>query len=158
MLLALCLLGVGPAAAQEKQAPPRLELSGDEQTIMDATNAARKKKNLPPLKADPLLFQAAREHSANMAKQGKMDHDLDGKTPADRLTALGYRYRYMGENIAAGQGWAPAAVVNGWMESPGHRENILKQAFQEIGIGLARGGNGTFYYAQVFGTPQKARP
>jgi uncharacterized protein YkwD len=158
LLLVLGVLGIGAATAQDKNSPPKLELSKDEQAILDETNAVREKNKLLALKPNHVLFRAARDHSANMAKQGKMEHNLDGKSPADRLTALGYRYQYMGENIAAGEGWMPAGVVAGWMDSQGHRENILKREFREIGIGIARGKDGTLYYTQVFGTPLKVRP
>lgn len=146
-----------PAAAQDKKEPPKLSLSQEEQTLLDLTNAERAKEKLPPLSANRLLFNAARGHSANMAKKGEMKHDLDGKSAADRVTAEGYDWMHTGENIASGQGWSLEAVVKSWMESPGHRANILKKEYEEIGLGVARAANGDRYYTQVFGKAFKPR-
>jgi uncharacterized protein YkwD len=100
-----------------------------------------------------LLFKAARDHSINMAKQGKMEHELDGKNPFHRIKATGYQYRYAGENIAYGD--VPLAdVMAGWMKSPPHRKNILYKEFTEIGLGLAKSKDGATYYTQVFGHPR----
>src|SRR5438105_3825929 len=82
------------------------KLSEDEQAIVDLTNKAREKEKLAALKPNPVLFKVARAHSANMAKQKKMEHVLDDKNPADRLKAAGYKYEWMGENVAAGNGWS----------------------------------------------------
>src|SRR5947209_6901166 len=90
--------GDPPAAKKEK-----LVLSAAEQGVIDATNAERKKAGLAPLKANPKLTEAARAHALNMAKQDKLDHELDGKSPADRIRAAGYSGRHTGENIA----WNP---------------------------------------------------
>ena len=139
-----------PAADDKKDAPP-LKLSDDEKTLLDLTNAEHKEK-LPPLTANPLLFQAARDHSANMAKKGEMKHVLDGKNPQDRLDAVHYDFRKCGENIAYSDGISLQEIMKGWMNSKAHRENILDPAFTEIGIGVARNDKGEVYYTQDFGT------
>ncbi|WP_131774098.1 CAP domain-containing protein, partial [Protofrankia symbiont of Coriaria myrtifolia] len=96
---------------------------------------------------------AAQRHSEDMAANSYMDHvSLDGRTMTDRATASGYRYRMLGENVAAGQN-SPAEVMDGWMNSPGHRRNILNGEFTQIGVGYARGGSYGIYWTQVFGTP-----
>jgi uncharacterized protein YkwD len=139
-------------AAEEK---PELKLSPDEQKILELTNQTREKEKLAPLKPNAVLFEVARAHSANMAKQGKMEHDLDDKTPAQRVKAAGYEYSWTGENIAMGENWPITGVFQGWMDSPPHRENILNGNFQEIGIGIAKDKAGKVYYTQVFGTKRR---
>jgi uncharacterized protein YkwD len=132
--------------------PGELKLSDDERAVLDLTNAERKRANLPPLKADAKLMRAAREHAANMAKQNKLDHTLDGQGPGERLAAVGYKPGAWGENVAAGQP-APAAALASWMGSEGHRANILGGQFSEIGVGVAADGQGMRYWAQVFAAP-----
>jgi len=74
----------------------------------------------------------------------------EGTQPWDRAAAAGARHRSIGENIACGQR-SPAEVVDGWMNSPGHRANILKPDFTHIGIGFAGGGPAGTYWTQLFG-------
>jgi uncharacterized protein YkwD len=148
-----------PAPPPETLRKPRpisgLVLSAEEQTLLDLTNAARQKEQLPLLKPNPVLFRVARAHSANMARQERLEHELDGKKPHERIMAAGYSAGWSGENIAyAGGPVALEQTFQGWMNSPGHRRNLLNQRFQEIGIGVARAANGDMYYTQVFGTPE----
>lgn len=149
--LALALWTANPL---HSQSPSSFRLTDDEKLILELTNAARKEQKLPPLTANATLTNCARLHSDNQAKQKKMAHELDGKTPVDRVKASGYLYRNMGENVAYGDG--PVAVKDifeGWMKSEGHRKNILKQEFTEIGIGVSETGRQK-YYTQVFGRPR----
>jgi uncharacterized protein YkwD len=150
LLLVIIAVSAWPVAAGEQK---KFSLSEEEQKILDLTNAERKKKDLPPLKADPVLCEVARAHSANMAKQGAMKHDLDGKSPYDRIKAAGYRYAVAGENLAKGDA-NPDDVMEAWMDSKDHRENILEPRYTEIGLGLARDGQ-DIYYTQVFAKPKK---
>src|SRR3954466_6653656 len=78
-------------AAPEKADKPKFELTREERTLIDLTNQERKKENLPPLRTSEALSKVARDHSANMAKQGKMEHVLDGKNPMQRIKASGYQ-------------------------------------------------------------------
>ncbi len=91
---------------------------------------------LPPLKHNSLLDISAETHSHDMADRNFFAHcDLDTKTlPWDRMTAAGYQWNSAGENIAAGYG-TPQDVMTGWMNSSGHRANILSTSFREIGVG-----------------------
>lgn len=133
-------------------AADELKLSADEEALVELTNAARAKADLPPLRPNPGLFAAARGHAANMAKQAKLAHELDGKGPADRVTAAGYKYSRTGENV----GWnypTPKDAVAGWLDSPGHRANILAKGFTELGVAVSRSGKGEPYWVQVFGAP-----
>ncbi len=89
-----------------------------------------------------------------MAAKNYFSHTgLDGRSPFDRMRDAGYSYSSAAENIAAGQP-TPAAVVNGWMNSEGHRANILNCKLTQIGVGVARGGSYGIYWTQVFGTPR----
>jgi uncharacterized protein YkwD len=142
-------------AAEGRKDESRLRLTAEEKAIVEMTNKARAKEGLEPLKVNPLLCKVARAHSANQAAQGKMAHVLDGKKPADRVKEAGYEYRAVGENVAMGQGISLEEIFQGWMDSKGHRENILRPVFREIGVGVARNDKGEVYYTQVFGAPKK---
>ena len=152
---ALVFLWLLTAAAptDDKKDPPPLKLSDDEKTLLDLTNAERAKEKLPPLTANPLLFQAARAHSANMAKKGEMKHVLDGKGVEQRLDDVRYDFHKCGENIAWSDGASLPEIMKGWMDSKAHREHILTPDFTEIGIGVARNDKGDVYYTQDFGVP-----
>ncbi len=153
LLSVLSVLTAAPfaRAADDEKDPPPLKLTDDEKTLLELTNAERVKEKLPPLKANPFLFKAARDHSANMARKGEMKHVLDGKNPQDRLDAVHYDYRKCGENIAYSDGASLQDIMKGWMNSKVHRENILDPAFTEIGVGVARNDKGEIYYTQDFG-------
>ena len=86
-----------------------------------------------------------------------MAHELDGKKPKDRVKEAGYDYSWVGENVAYGQNTPLSTIFQGWMDSKGHRENILRKEYEELGIGIAKNDKGEVYYTQVFGTPQKQR-
>lgn len=169
LLLSSAVLSVALArgAAGERHAswtatvprPPASEqrLTAIEQRLLALTNEARQQAHLPLLRTSEVLQQVARAHSANMAKQEKLDHILDGKNPFQRLKEAGYRYRRAGENVATGSpDFTPEQVFAAWMKSPTHRENILHPEYTEIGIGVARSASGDLYYTQVFGKPRAA--
>ncbi|XIE77524.1 sigma-70 family RNA polymerase sigma factor [Streptomyces sp. SBR177] len=119
------------------------------QQVIDLTNAERAKAGCGPLTAHPLLTRAAQGHSDDMAARNFFDHtNPDGADPGDRVTAAGYQWSTYGENIAKGQR-TPAEVMDAWMNSPGHRANILNCSFKEIGIGIHDAGGP--YWTQVFG-------
>ncbi|MEU3980695.1 CAP domain-containing protein [Streptomyces sp. NPDC026672] len=119
--------------------------------VVDLTNRERRAAGLPPLAVDPLLTAAAQAHSADMVARDFYAHTSpEGSQPWDRAAAAGSRRRTIGENIACGQR-SPAEVVDGWMNSPGHRANILKPDFTHIGIGFVGGGRAGTYWTQLFG-------
>ncbi|WP_327596339.1 CAP domain-containing protein [Streptomyces chartreusis] len=119
--------------------------------VVDLTNRERARAGLRPLAADPALTTAAQSYSADMAARAFYSHTSpEGTQPWDRAAAAGSRMRAIGENIACGQR-SPAEVVEGWMNSPGHRANILKRDFTHIGIGFAGGGPAGTYWTQLFG-------
>ncbi|WP_409474236.1 CAP domain-containing protein [Streptomyces sp. HC307] len=119
--------------------------------VVELTNRERTRAGLPPLAVDPVLTTAAQAHSADMVARDFYSHTApDGSQPWDRAAAAGSTRRSIGENIACGQR-SPAEVVTGWMNSPGHRANILKPGFTHIGIGFAGGGRAGTYWTQLFG-------
>ncbi|MEV8033545.1 CAP domain-containing protein [Streptomyces sp. NPDC086182] len=119
--------------------------------VIALTNTERTSAGLPPLSADPRLTTAAQAHSADMVARDFYAHTSPGGgRPWDRAAAAGCTHRSIGENIACGQR-SPAEVVRGWMDSPGHRANILKRDFTHIGIGLAGGSRAGTYWTQLFG-------
>jgi len=120
--------------------------------VVTATNAQRTRHRLPPLSVDARLAAAAHAHSADMVARGFFAHaDPDGRNVDQRVRAAGYPFRVVAENIAAGQPDA-ATVVEAWMDSPGHRANILRREVTQIGVGRATGGIG-IHWTQVFATP-----
>ncbi|KOU38395.1 CAP domain-containing protein [Streptomyces sp. WM6378] len=119
--------------------------------VVALTNAERAAAGLRPLAADPGLSSVAQAYSADMATRGFYSHTSpEGLAPWDRARAAGCTHRGIGENIACGQRTA-AEVVQGWMNSPGHRANILKTDFSHIGVGYAGGGRAGTYWTQLFG-------
>jgi len=127
------------------------ELTRTAAEVVERTNRERTRHGLPPLTVDPRLTAAAQAHSTDMIARAFYSHTSpDGSQPWDRAAAAGARRRSIGENIACGQR-SPAEVVEGWMNSPGHRANILKPDFTHIGIGFAGGGSAGTYWTQLFG-------
>jgi len=158
VMMLVAAVAVGRPLDEPKKADPPKEkaefkLTEDEQAMLDATNAERKKEKLEPLTTDPKLTEAARAHAANMAKQSKLDHTLDDKTFEDRAKAASYEYRALGENIAWNQP-TPKDVVESWMKSEGHRKNVLNAEYTQIGVAVAKNDKGEPYWVQVFGAPQ----
>lgn len=150
--LALVILFLLSCATCANAWPRDEKLSSEEQSLLDLTNRERRMKNLPALKVHPQLMKAAREHAVNMAKQQKLDHQLDGKDLANRLKALEYAFSEAGENIAHKPVTA-RLVMKKWMDSEDHRNNILSEEFVEIGLGMAKSEKGEYYWVQVFATP-----
>ncbi len=136
-----------PAARAAAAAGPTAE-------VVAATNAERARRGLLALTVDARLTAAAQGHSDDMVRRAFFGHgDPDGMQVWDRAVARGYRYRRVAENIAAGQR-TPVEVVAGWMDSPGHRANILDRDVTQIGVGFAVGGPYGTTWTQVFGAPR----
>jgi uncharacterized protein YkwD len=149
--VAALLLVPAVVLADMKIEEKKLKLTEEEQAVLDQTNAQRKAAGLPELVPNEKLFEAARAHSANMARHNRMSHVLDGKTHADRARAAGYEGWYLGENIAWNQRTAEE-VLGSWMRSSGHRANILSRTYTEIGVAVSVNERGERYWTQVFGT------
>jgi uncharacterized protein YkwD len=122
--------------------------------LLAAVNAQRKRAGVPPLTANSRLDQAAQRHATDMLARNYFAHESpEGKTVRERAKAAGYDWRAIGENIAEGQ-TSVAEVMKTWLNSPGHRHNILDRDFKELGTGLALGRSGGGYkveWVQVFG-------
>lgn len=156
-LLVLLLLAPTLIAADDKKEASKFKMTKDERRLLELVNQERGKENLPALRPHPLLFKAARKHSANMAKQRKMEHTLDGKRPAQRVQDAGYNWGKVAENlITADQTDVPLErIVKEWMKSEVHRENILLKDVTETGIGIATNAKDEVYYTQVFARQRK---
>lgn len=123
--------------------PPTTKPGGGSGTaeaqVLALTNQERAKAGCGPLRTNSSLVKAAEAHASDMVAKHYFAHDsLDGRSPFDRMKAAGFKGGSMAENIAVGYS-SPAAVVTGWMNSPGHRQNILNCGYSMIGIGYNSG-------------------
>lgn len=145
-----------PAAAQAPLLARRaLELVNDVRA-RGTRCGARPFGPAPPVRLSETLAGVAFGHAADMAKHDYFEHeDLAGRSPADRVRAVGYREKLVGENIAYGPKSAEE-VVQGWLESPGHCENIMDPRFAEMGIAYAAGqaSRRGLYWVQLLAIPQ----
>ncbi|MEV6314889.1 CAP domain-containing protein [Streptomyces sp. NPDC051776] len=121
--------------------------------VVRLINAKRTQAGCQPLRVSRRLSQAAGGHADTMAKSGILSHTApDGSRPSTRAVRAGYDgWSAIGENIARGQA-SPAEVTQDWMNSPGHRANILNCSYEEVGVGVREGGPNGRYWAQSFGT------
>lgn len=118
--------------------------------VLNLVNKERTQRGLSPLNYSYELEKVAKAHSLDMASRNYFSHNSpEGKTPFDRIKNAGISYNSAGENIAAGQK-SPEEVVNGWMNSPGHRANILNSNYTKMGIGVIYGGSYGIYWTQLF--------
>ncbi|MFF3823156.1 sigma-70 family RNA polymerase sigma factor [Streptomyces griseus] len=139
-----------PAPDPDPPAPAPPAPAGTAGQVTDLVNAERAKEGCGPVTVNDQLNTAAQRHSADMEANDYFSHtSQDGRDPGDRITAAGYRWSTYGENIAKGQ-QTPADVMRSWMDSPGHRANILNCSFKEIGVGKQNSGGGPVW-TQVFG-------
>jgi uncharacterized protein YkwD len=131
----LCVgLVLAPAAASRRDA---VTLTASERSVLTEVNAVRRSNGLRALDVDPALVRVARSYSATMVRSNVFTHGAMGA----RLAASGARGPAYGENLAWGTGPYAAAkfVVRSWMNSPGHRANLLRSGWKRIGLGIARG-------------------
>ena len=127
------------------------DCSGWQYDVLDLVNEQRRiHGGLPPLIWNSDLAAAAHAHCADMAERNYFSHNTpEGLTPFDRIKNMGIRYTAAAENLAAGQP-DPKSVVDAWMNSSSHRENILDPKLKEVGIAFVRGGAYGIYWAQEF--------
>ncbi len=136
-------LKLSAAAAGGNLSPKGVQSFAGE--VVSLTNQFRATNGLAPLTLNSKLSEAAQTHSQNMATQDFFSHTgKDGSSAGDRVSKTGYDWRTVAENIAAGQS-TPSEVVNSWINSPGHRLNILNTTIKEIGVGY-------FFLAEDTGT------
>ncbi len=118
--------------------------------VVRLVNVERSKRGLSELSFNTELSNVATLKSQDMINKNYFDHTSPTYgSPFDMMKQFNISYRTAGENIAKGQR-TPAEVVNSWMNSPGHRANILNANFTDIGIGVAKSSNGTLYWTQMF--------
>lgn len=128
------------------------DVSEDAAEVVRLANVEREAAGCAALSIDDKLMTAAQRHSQDQADNKKMTHTgSNGSSLGDRVKAVGYQFGTAGENVAWNQ-QSPAAVMKAWMNSPGHKANILNCSFTEIGVGIAS-SNGP-YWTQVFAAPR----
>lgn len=139
-----------PQPVPEPDAPPPTGCGGAEETqVVELVNATRAMSGLPSLSCDAQMITSARNHSQDMCDQGYFSHTgRDGSQPWDRMRREGVQFRTAGENIAWGQR-GPNEVHTSWMNSAGHRANILGNQWGRIGVGYVACG-GRPLWTQVF--------
>ncbi|RDY27226.1 sporulation protein [Romboutsia weinsteinii] len=121
-----------------------------QQEVVNLVNVERSKQGLKPLTLNAKLSNVATTKSQDMINKNYFDHTSPTYgSPFDMMKQFGISYRTAGENIAMGQR-TPSEVVNAWMNSEGHRKNILSANFTEIGVGVAKNSNGSIYWTQMF--------
>ena len=140
-----------------------LEPSGDEKRLQEVesleaqclneVNHLRQKYNLAPLSFSEDLLQVARNYSRRMAEEKFFAHnDPEGRSVRERVDEASIKWRMVGENLAYSNGYInPVAVsMHGWMESPGHRRNLLDPEWRQTAIGVWISANGTVYFTEIF--------
>jgi uncharacterized protein YkwD len=130
------------------------DIASLEYRVFVIINQKRAENGLKALVWNPQAASVARLHSSNMAFYDFFSHiGIDGKRVDDRADSLGLRkWKMIGENIAYNSGFADPVerAVFGWMQSDGHRNNLLRNNWKETGIGISVSANGKFYITQVF--------
>jgi uncharacterized protein YkwD len=120
---------------------------------LDEVNRLRQAYGLSPLELSVELREVAREYSRWMAEEDFFSHvDPRGRTVKQRVDDVGIKWKVLGENLAYSNGYTNpvAASVSGWMDSPGHRKNILDRAFQKSAVGVWIADDGTVYFTEIF--------
>lgn len=142
------------------------DLPQTEIAIVEMTNAFRKENELGALKPNAALAAAARAFAEYLGRSGTFGHEADGRKPAERALAQGYRYCTVAENLALNldsRGFETRQLarnaVEGWKGSPGHRANMLQPHVTEIGVGVVRAPDRDpkFISVQLFGRPEALR-
>lgn len=139
-----------PAGSTQPTPAKNGDYSAFQKKVVELVNKERAKAGLKALKMNTQLSKVATLKSQDMAKNNYFDHNSPTYgSPFDMMKRFGITYRTAGENIAMGQ-TTPEQVMKGWMNSPGHRANILKASFTEIGVGVAKNSGGRLYWTQQF--------
>ena len=133
------------------QPSPTGDIAGQ---ILALVNAERQRAGVAPLTLNSQLNAAAQNHGRDMANNNHFSHTgTDGSSPGQRAVAVGYPSSYVGENIAWGQ-TSTGQVMRSWMESPGHRQNILNPNYTELGVAHVVSASGRPSWVQKFGRPR----
>lgn len=161
------ILGIFDSPRRESlNTPMSPDLPKTEMVILEMTNAFRRENSVAAVRADPKLTAVARAYARYLAQSGRFAHEADGRKPHQRAEAQGYKFCFVAENLAmdanargfSERGLAQEAM-NGWKNSPMHRENLLRPGATDIGIGVAKAPDhpGKYISVQVFGRPDSAR-
>ncbi len=138
---------------QKLNIPTTPEVTAYEKEVARLVNVERAKTGLPALTYNWELARVARYKSEDMRNKGYFSHTSPTYgSPFDMMRAFGIRYTAAGENIAKGQ-MTPQQVMNGWMNSSGHKANILSRNYTQIGVGYAKDSAGRGYWTQMFIRP-----
>ena len=122
--------------------------------LLVLVNQERRAAGIPAMTLNAALTSAAERHANDMAATGNLSHlGSDGSSVGDRVTEAGYLLRGIAENVATGP-QTPEGAMQNWMNSAGHKTNILNGTYRDFGAAKAVGGRGRPYWVQVFGTPQ----
>jgi len=140
----------------QEDVPTRVGLEVMERRAVEAVNRVREEHGLRPLQMDERLTLVARTFSERMAAEGFFDHTTpDGQTTVDRVRAAGIAYRRLSENLQYNNDRDPVPnAVRSWLESPGHRANLLDDRVTHTGIGIAFDDDGGVYFTQLFLRPR----
>lgn len=158
--------GVWIVLAQPLSAPAPKDWASVSRRVLELTNEARRRARncgrehfeaAGPLTLSAALNQTALEHSRDMARRNYFEHEgRDGSQPGDRVSRQGYKWRVVGENLAAGVATADEAV-QGWIDSPHHCTNLMEPRFTQMGVAFAVDPTSSMaiYWTQVFALPQR---
>lgn len=125
-------------------------LSANAQEVVKLVNKERNAAGLPALTENSRLSEVAQAKAEDMMKNGYFSHTSPAYgSPFEMMRTFGITYTAAGENIAKGQK-TPAAVMDGWMSSSGHRANILNVSYEQIGVGFCKDSSGVTYWVQMF--------
>lgn len=145
---------------------PLPDIPAVEQAVIEMTNSFRAQNRLGQVTANPALTKAARAYAAYLAKTKAFSHTADNRDVGTRANASGYEWCSIGENLAMNldsRGFETRALarqtVEGWINSPGHKENLLGPHYTEIGVGVVKAPdeNPKYITVQVFGRPQSEK-
>jgi uncharacterized protein YkwD len=141
------------ATTTNPQPRPTGDIAGQ---ILALVNAERQRAGVAPLRLNSQLNAAAQRHVQDMANNSNHSHTgTDGSSPGQRIAAVGYSASTWGENIQWGNSYtSAAAAMQRWMESPGHRQNILNPNYTELGVAFVVSESGRPYWVQKFGRPR----
>ncbi|CAM4249831.1 CAP domain-containing protein [Paenibacillus tarimensis] len=152
-LAAILVLEEGTQLAGTNQTVSAERASAMERQVFDLANAERFRRGLQPFVWDDQAAASSRKHSKDMAVNSYFSHtNLRDESPFDRMSQEGITYRMAAENIAAGHANAFHVHI-GWMNSEGHRTNLMNERLTKLGVGIYAGGSYKLYYTQNFYTP-----
>ena len=138
-----------PAPAPVPQPNPPAQTGGEQQQAFNLLNADRAANGLPPLRLSSELSALAGDYAQDMINRKFFSHtNPEGQSPFDRMNQRNIRYGYAGENLAINS--SVATAENAFMNSPGHRANILNSHYTQVGLGVRHSANGSVYVVQEF--------